>query len=194
MDVFSDLKLLEVLLALLPGFLTAEIVGGLVLRQERSNLDRMIQALIYAFLSYVLWNTISGFFPNSATTHLLGLALSAITLGLLLSWVINTGYVHSLFRTLRITQATSRPNEWYDAFYDKKEHVILHLVDGRRIFGWPLIYSFRSDKGHVLLEGAEWLDRSEKGAKIRSVDMLINVAEIRFVEFLPPKMTETNNE
>ena len=55
------------------------------------------------------------------------------------------------------------------------------------MFGWPRIYPFRPDTGHVLLEGAEWLDRSAKASgKSRDVAFLIDVNDLRFVEFIPP--------
>lgn len=187
MSDIADLKLLELLLALIPGFLTAEIVGALVLRQERSPLDRVIQALIYTFLSHLLWGTIGWWLPDRPGIHLVGLGLCAVFWGLLLTWLINTGMAHRFLRKMRLTRTASRPNEWYDAFYRTERHVVLHLNDGRRLFGWPLLYPQRPDRGHVFLTGAEWLDRPEGAPPCPQVDFLIDVSDVRFVEFLPPK-------
>ena len=186
MDALTDYSLVELLLALLPGFLTAEIIAALVVREDRTPFDRVIQALIYTFLTHVLWSWLPWSKDSSATADLAGLAVVAVLLGLLLTFLINTGVLHSLLRAIRITQAASRPNEWYDTFYKKQDHVILHLHDGRRLFGWPRIYPARPERGHILLEGAEWLDRPRGAPRIRLADFLIDVKDVRFVEFLSP--------
>lgn len=190
MSTLSDLQLLQTLLALLPGFLTAAIVGAFVLREERSIFERLVQALIYTFLAHVLWTALGRFFPTNATSQLMGLAGCAVFWGVILTWAINTGTVHDLLRWCGLTQAGSRPTEWYDVFYRKEEYVILHLKDGRRIFGWPDVYPERADKGHILLEDAQWLhgDRDESSAQ--QVDYLISVTDVRFVEFIPPRKKE----
>jgi hypothetical protein len=188
MDVSNALTTLQVLLALLPGFLTAQVVHVLVVREERSPFERVIQALVFTFLSHVLWHFLKAVWLTDTTNDLLGLAICALIWGLALTWTINVGFVHDFLRWCRLTQSDSRPSEWYDAFYDTRQHVILHLKDGRRLFGWPRIYPLRADKGHMLLEGAEWLDRPEKVAgKVREVAMLIDVHDLQFVEFVPPK-------
>lgn len=192
MGVPDSLDALAALLALLPGFLTAQILSTFVAREERTPFERVIQALLFTLLSHVLWLPIQRLTGIGEAYNLLGLSFCAVLWGVVLTWVINVGTVHNLFRRWGLTRAIARPSEWYDAFYDKSEHVILHLYDGRRIFGWPRLYPFRSDKGHILLEGAEWLDRPSGGhatARI-DVDFLIGVADVRFVEFIAPKPTE----
>lgn len=189
----TDNSVLELLLALLPGFLTAEVIGVLVLREERKPLDRIIQALIYTFLSHVLWSTVGWLFPDDVAVQLMGLGLCAMVWGLLLTWLINSGKAHEFLRRIGLTQTTSRPNEWYDAFYRRQWHVILHLNDGRRLFGWPLIYPQLPEKGHIFLTGAQWLDRGDDARPCPRVDFLIHVSDVRFVEFVPPKREEPKN-
>lgn len=186
MNGIPNMNPLATLLLLLPGFLTAEIIGLLVLREDRKILDRLIQALLFTFLAHMLWTPLSWLF-NSDPTNLLGLGVCAVIWGVVFTIIINLGWLHGILRKARLTQAASRPSEWYDAFYDKQEHTILHLHDGRRIFGWPLLYPSRPDKGHILLEGAEWLDRQGKTKQFRRVDVLVNVNDVRFVEFVPRK-------
>ena len=190
MNSLGELKLLETLLLLLPGFVTAEIIGVLVLREERKTLDRIIQALIFTFLAHLVWTPLSRLFPDDPATNLVGLGASAIAWGLVFTWAINSGTIHGILRWLHLTKAGSRPNEWYDAFYDRQQHVVLHLKDHRRIFGWPLLYPSRPDKGHLLLEGAEWLDRSDTAARVQRGSYLLDVNDIRFVEGVSPKAPE----
>lgn len=184
LDALGDTKLLELLLALLPGFLTAEIIAVLVVREDRTVFDRIIQALIYTFLTQVIWHQLPWSRNSDAARDLIGLTLLAVALGLLLATLINTGVIHGVLRHLKITQATSRPNEWYDAFYERQLYTVLHLRDGRRILGWPRIWPVRGDKGHILLEYAVWLDRTDESVPANKADYLINVKDVRFVEFL----------
>jgi len=195
MDLLSDPNLLDVLLALLPGFLTAQIIDTLVVREDRSPFERIVQALIFTFLSHLLWALTKWNFGIQNGYDLVGLGGCAIVWGLGLTWLINSSAIHDFLRWCRLTQSASRPSEWYDSFYDRQEHVILHLKDGRRIFGWPRIYSFRPDKGHILLEGAEWLDRPKDKDPIprRDVDFLIDVTDVRFVEFIPLRGKENSD-
>ena len=194
MSDLSELGAVAVLLALLPGFLTAELIGALVLREKRTALDRVIQAMIYTFLSHLLWSCVSLAFPQTAGSQLIGLGACALLWGLALTWIINTGAVHGLLHKVRLTRTASRPNEWYDAFYRTQRHIIVHLKDGRRMFGWPLLYPKRSQEGHIFLTGAEWLDRPDDAQSCPRVDFLIDVADVRFIEFVPPKNKETGDD
>ena len=94
---------------------------------------------------------------------------------------------------MRLTRTASRPNEWYDAFYRTERHVILHLKDGRRLFGWPLLYPQQPERGHIFLTGAEWLDRGPNAPPSPRVDFLVDVRDLHFVEFVPPKEPENEN-
>lgn len=189
-----DAHLLTILLALLPGFISAEIVAALVIREDRGSLDRIIQALIYTFLTHAVWMSLFGWWiPDSAGFHLIGLGLIAVAIGLLATWFVNNDFVHSFLRRMRLTQTVSRPNEWYDAFYRTKEYVTVHLTDGRRVFGWPLLYPKRAEKGHLFLEDAQWLDLPVEPAASLRTQLLIDVADVRFVEFVALKESEDGN-
>ena len=192
MDLPTNLDALQVLLALLPGFLTVQVLDVLVVREDRKPFERVIQALIFTFLVHVLWYFSKAALPAPPGGDLTGLAFSSLVLGLGVTFAINSGFIHKLLRWCRLTRAASRPSEWYDAFYEKKEHVVLHLKDGRRVFGWPKLYPLRPDKGHLLVENAEWLDRPDPSIGRRDLDFLIDVTDVRFVEFVPLKPKESS--
>jgi len=194
MEVLNDHGALQVLLALLPGFLTVQILDVLVVREDRTPFERVIQALIFTFLVHVIWYLSKSALPAPPGGDLTGLALSSLVLGVVVTFAINSGWIHRFLRWCRLTRAASRPSEWYDAFYEKKEHVVLHLKDGRRVFGWPKLYPLRPDKGHLLVENAEWLDRDRPDPSVgkRDIDLLIDVTDVRFVEFVPLKPKEKN--
>ncbi len=46
---------LEVLLILLPGFLSSAIHSSLTIRKERTELEKVVEALVYSFVLWVVW-------------------------------------------------------------------------------------------------------------------------------------------
>ena len=184
LDALGNTNLLELLLALLPGFLAAEIIAVLVMREDRTVFDRIIQALIYTFVTHAIWNQTPWSQEADPARALIGLGLIAVALGLLVTGLIKSGVIPGVWRRAQITQGASSPDEWYKTFSEKQFYTILHLRDGRRIFGWPRFWPARGDNGHVLLEYAVWLDREDESVAVRKADYLIDVKDVRFVEFL----------
>ena len=195
MDLTNS-DLLALLLALLPGLITAELVSALTVREQRKPLERVIQALLYTFLNHVTWIVVVGLVngalawagrPALADTtgvHMVGLAVCAIAWGFGVAWIINTGRSHRFLRErLGITKTGSRPSVWYDVFYDRQQYVVVHLKDERRVYGWPLKYSEHSDRGHLFLTRAEWLE-GPGGQARPEFSLLINVADIQYIEFV----------
>lgn len=172
-------SILSLLLALLPGLIVAEVGAALTVRSRRSRFDRVVQALLFTLLVHACWFPFRSLFPGYGV---LGLSVLALGLGVLLAWVINTGHLHAVLRRLHVTKKGSRPTEWYDAFYRTPEYVVLHLKDGRRLFGWPRLWSDRSSEGHVLLEDAQWLEVTPPKAR---TSMLVAAEDIGIVEFVP---------
>jgi hypothetical protein len=96
-----------------------------------------------------------------------------------------------------ITKRSSRPSEWYDAFYDVYDQfVVLHLKDERRIYGWVKLYPDLPTEGHLLVCDAEWLldePASEGSQKPPLVRILIDVTDVKFVEFVKAQPEENSN-
>ena len=189
---FYDNETLHVLLALLPGLVTVAIVHALTVRQNLAPLERIIQALLYTFLNHVFWQiavvliNLKWDWKPSINGNLIGLFLCGAFLGLAMTLVINHDWLHGLLRLCRITKSTSRPNEWYDAFYRWDEYVVVHLRDGRRLFGWPRLYPDTATEGHLILEDAEWLfDEAKYSPAENRLHIMIPVGSIEFVEFVP---------
>lgn len=145
--------------------------------------------------------------------HLIGLGACALIWGLAMTWIINGDWVHAKLRDcgwvgrvlerlhLRwlapmlpkeicwgITKRSSRPNEWYEAFYDATDYyVVIHLKDQRRIYGWANLYPDLPTEGHILMRDAVWLeDSADADLPPRPLmNILVDVTDVRFVEFLP---------
>ncbi len=63
-------------------------------------------------------------------------------------------------------------------------YVVLHLKDERRLYGWPIEWPSLHDRGHFLLVQASWLKDTEE-IPIKGVEsILIDVNDVRWVEFM----------
>jgi hypothetical protein len=84
------------------------------------------------------------------------------------------------------THRTSHPSEWFSAFSNhNRRYVILHLKDGRRLFGWPDEWPDACDRGHFVVSECEWLLPTGERAPFHQVEsMLIPATSVEFVEFL----------
>ena len=156
----------------------------------------------------------------TAKAQLIGLGACAVFVGITVTWVINVGWLHDRLRDLAwargllerlrlsrlsnalpaamwfgLTKRSSRPSEWYDAFYDWDQYVVVHLKDERRIFGWVKFYPDLPTEGHLLICDAEWLDddAAEKPPPRPLVRILINVNDVQFVEFVASPSEEKAN-
>ena len=188
---------LDVLFMLLPGFVTAAVVRRLTVVEEQPVFEQLVQALIYTFIVQVAWQTpvfMVGANP-SLYQHAIGLFVVALAFGLFLAWAINNDSIHKRLRNWEVTKETALRNPWYEAFYQHNKHfVVLHLKDGRRVFGWPRLYPELPSRGHILLEAASWLhyanDR-ERQYDVRSeLKILVNGDDVEFVEFVPVNPAE----
>lgn len=193
MDFSSDL--LELLRQLLPGFLTAWVFHALTAYPKQSQLERVIQALIFTLLVKVLSDLfkeitiyIGGFykfFEWSAGKELATSIIIAFLLGLVLSYYTNNSKFHGLLQKLKITNQSSFNSEWEDIFNSVTSFVILDLKDGRRIFGWPSVWPSDPSKGHIVLQNPEWISEEGEYIPMSSAQyIVIKAEEIEFVEFL----------
>jgi hypothetical protein len=193
MDSVSE-NVVIVLQYLLPGFLAAWIFYGFTSYPKPSQFERVIQALIFTFIIQVAvfveksvclkidtyWNAGSW----SERSEIICSAINAVILGMLFSYYANNDKFHRLIRKLGISKETSFPSEWFGTFSKNVTYIVLHLKDERRIYGWPIEWPSVSDHGHFLLVQASWLVDSEE-IPIKGVEsILINVKDVRWVEFM----------
>lgn len=178
-------EFLAVLLSLLPGLVTVEIIRALTVRAKQEPLERIIQALLFTLLDHTSWAIVTAILTVSDRWNLVGLFLLAIVWGLFFTYCINSGKVYNLLRRINLTKQTPRPSVWYETFYDKEEYAVFHLKDGHRVFGWPLLYPNDPAEGHFLLTDAEWLDDESKDKQRPRLSILLDASEVRFVEFIP---------
>lgn len=186
--------LLELLLFLLPGFIAAAIFYSLISHSKPNSFERIILALIFTFIVQSIMPIVLTMVPSIAPTQqdtygsLAWLAaLLAIVLGLFAALCINHDWPHRLFRKLNITKENTYSSEWYSAFSQhERSYVVLHLYDGRRVYGWPTEWPSRPAEGHFHLEEAEWIEKSTNSKDRKSVkSLLVPVIDVQIVEFVP---------
>lgn len=192
-------ELIDLFGFLLPGFITSFLFYALTSFPKKSEFEAVVIALIYTIVIKILVKVpeficlgIGTFFVFGAWTRLSETAFSiiiALGIGLLWSYLYNNDIIHKHLRKKNITQQSSYPSEWYGTFSKTKTYIILHLKDRRRILGWPMQWPNYADKGHFVLEDADWLDVDENGSTkpipLTSVDkIMIDANNVDMVEFV----------
>ena len=170
---------LTVFVFLVPGFLSSIILNSVVVRREKDNLSKILEALVFSFLIYSITSMVVGESPvllqesieTDATKYSIHYQPSplifAVALAILLPLIFGASVTHDfhmrMLRKLRITTKTARDNVWLDVFTDQKRYVIVNLTDGRRLFGWPMYYSNGGEEGKLLyLYNPSWIDEEGK--------------------------------
>jgi hypothetical protein len=201
---------LAALVILLPGFLTAGLVQTLSSRPQRSELDKIIEALLYSFLIYVAFAATHALFPMTLRVvsergiqsfviefHFIPLALLAalaVALALAVAAMITNDFPLSLLRTLRITQRTSRISVWSDTFHLMRGYVQVELADGRQLIGWLRYYSDTPEESSLMLEDAAWIGTDGNEIPVDGPGMLLTKESgIRTIMFLNPTQNSASH-
>ena len=186
---------IELLAYLLPGFTAAWIFYGLTSHPKPSQFERIVQALILtfviqAFLPILKWALVGlghvvSLAPWSKSAELLGSFVLAVVVGALIAYFTNNDSFHKKLRDFGFTSRTSHPSEWFCAFTDHITYVILHLKDGRRLYGWPKEWPIDPDRGQFYIQVPSWIDDDAKAIDLTALDgILVHVKDVEWVEFM----------
>ncbi|MCK9296342.1 MAG: DUF6338 family protein [Desulfobulbaceae bacterium] len=171
---------LNILLLLLPGFLSGQIFYSLFQSGDVSVSKRISDAIIFSFVIYIIVSAITSWEPlafvDSVNARLKysfsengWLVLSTLSLTVILPIIVGAIYhsdlIHSILRKLNITTKTSRKNTWNDAFLSQNRHVIVTLKDDRRIRGYPTMFSTDPNEGYIYLYNPAWINDDKKDEK-----------------------------
>lgn len=196
---------IAILQYLLPGFLAAWVYYGFTSFPKPSQFERVIQALIFTlliqafvFLIKLLLFKIGDHWRIGVWdehTNLLFSTMSALVIGILVSYFANNDQFHAIARKIGVTMETSYPSEWFGAFRKSARngnYVVLHLKDERRLYGWPSDWPSESENGHFRLKEASWIVDGENYdiPGVRSI--MINSQDVKWVEFMQQMTTEEN--
>lgn len=203
----GKLEALAILFLLLPGFLCAYVTQALAVRKAQSDTEKVIEALIFSFVLYLLtlspfgymlplhWKSgQDGTFRIVADyPHLLTLSIMSIALGILYAASINHDWLMQLMRWARVTERTARTSIWNDAFQEVGGWVQVGFKDGRQILGWVRYYSDAAEDSSLFLERAAWIDGRETDLIDGPGILLTSIAAIETVTFLGYSEEPTDN-
>ena len=202
MDNLSQ-DLINILIYLLPGFVSAWIFFNLTSFPKPSQFERVVQALIFTLFIQAILNiaiyinsklpeAIS--FNDSKDSILLIASISiAVILGIVFSYFTNNDKFHKFLRNKNITRESSFPSEWFGAFIKDVTYVVLHFKDERRLYGWPIEWPSEPTKGHFVIADPSWQTEDGEELRITGVkNILVDVNDIKWVEFLEKTWEDKN--
>jgi hypothetical protein len=187
-------ELVGVIWALLPGFVAAWVYYGLTAHRKQSQFERTVQALIFTGLTlpFVLlikliatsFAVYLDFGTWDANVQAVWGVIVALPMGVGMSYFANNSKVHTWLSKFNVTKRTSFPSEWFSAFGMDQRYVLLHLDDGRRLYGWPYENPDHPDTGYFVLMKAEWILPDNTHAPIdTSHRILVPATKVVMVEF-----------
>lgn len=198
----QGVQALAVLLILLPGFFSSKIVQMLCARPKQSELDKVVEALLFSFFTYLFFAlTLGAELPlswsgktDSAGIHyfveihrwrLALLALYASVLGFSWGWITNHDALLRWLRKGGFTQRSSRISVWNDIFHLLGGTVQIGLKDGRMAKGWLRCYSDEGEDSSFFLEAASWISADGNEYRVDGPGVLLTKeCEVQFVIFL----------
>lgn len=201
----GTLLALQLFLILLPGFSAAYIVQALATRRSQSDLERVIEALVFSFIIYVCYVPLnSGKLPFHLQSDPSGKGndtvlwdpaqlawLAAVTAVFSLAAVAYIRFdANRVFRLIRLSERTTRNSIWNDIFESEAidgQPVQVELGDGLSVLGNLLYYSDAADDASVYLTEASWVDADGKTTSIPGPGILLTKSSgIRSISLLSP--------
>lgn len=185
----------EILTYLMPGFVAAWVFYGLTSHSKPSQFERVVQALIFTVIIQGLtpifqWlleliGQVMALRPWDKSAENFVAFCVGVGIGALLAFCTNNDTLHGLLRGRGFTTRTSHPSEWFYVFSKKVTYVVLHMCDGRRLYGWPKEWPIESDKGQFYIMEPSWIDDKGKSIELVQLDgILINAKDVQWVEFM----------
>jgi hypothetical protein len=181
---------IQILIFLIPGFISGIILDNLVVRKAKSEFGTVIEALIFSLIILVIYSQVISKSPieltvinapatASTSTYTLNsqgflwLFVFSVLLPLPIAFLMTYDLHMKLLRFLHITKRTARENVWLDTFLDEQRYVVINFTDGRRITGWPKYYSDDKDSQYVYLTNAAWIveNMTTKQEEFKEIDM-----------------------
>src|SRR5664279_2705881 len=204
---------LQILLILLPGFAAAYFVQLLAVRAKQTDLEKVIEALLYSFLIYAFLRGAEA--PFHLVHSAAGDEIQVQRLNLLLVAALTGGYAllmilyvnkdgARLFRWTGLTERTSRNSIWNDTFQDVQQTVDpsagtivqVEMEDGRSVMGVLHYYSDAADECSLFLRQAQWVGEEDEVIPVDGPGVLLTQnAKITSISFLnPPPEDEGNGD
>jgi hypothetical protein len=189
-------SLVEILRAFLPGLLAATVFHAMTPYPKRDVFDRVVAAAIFTMVvQIIVWPVQHVLLWFGSIVFVLGewsseaaLAWGAglgVVVGGGWSVLINRGLTHKWPHRWGFTKKSALPSQWFLAFSEYERYVTLHLVDGRRVMGYPAHWPDEPDRGHFVLHDFRWLLDNGAEVELPNVEaFLLDAKSVTWVEFL----------
>ena len=209
----ATLLALQVFLILLPGFSAAYVVQALATRRSQSDLERVIEALVFSFIIYVCYMPLNG---GKLPFHIVHdpsgkgddtvlwepaqLAwLAAVTFVFALASVAYVRFDgNRLFHWINLSERTTRNAIWNDVFESEAidgQPLQVELADGRSVLGSLLYYSDVAEDAALYLTQASWVDSGGTTIAIPGSGILLTKnSGILAVSLLNPAIDDSTEE
>ncbi len=193
---------INIFFLLLPGFISTRILDSVITRNDRDNLSRITEALVFSFIIYAIANIAHKWEPiikplktdetyqyviTNDTGLLILILFLSIAVPLVLGAFIHNDLHTKLFRYLKITDKTSRSSVWQDSYINEKRHVVVTLKDERRLYGWPMYYSHNPKESHIYLFQPAWINDKDEFIECETHGILIKNEDVDVIEFMKIK-------
>lgn len=186
-----------ILRLVLPGFLATFIFYWMSDAPKPSQFERIVQALMgtvaiqfctecikYAALWAGKYYEIGSW--TGLSTGLCSVVL-ALFLGLTLAYLGNKDVLYSAGRKVGLTHRSAYRSDWHFAHRTLNDRsVVLQLLDGRRLAGYPRSWPSDTEKGHYLVQFPTWIVDNKFEPATGVSFMLISVVDVLWTEFLDP--------
>lgn len=189
-------KIIPLVQLLIPGFVTTLIFYWLADVKKPGQFERTVQALVGTGLITMAvsgikqllmvigeeWFTL-GLWTQQVETAW-GIIL-AVVFGLGLAFASNHDYLYRVARGLTLTSRSAYP-EWIFAFRMREgKNVVLTLLDGRRLYGYPTTWPTDPKEGHFLITQPCWMSENNEWVEMPGVESyLVSNVDVFLVEFL----------
>ncbi len=206
----QGLQAVFALVVLLPGFVSARIVRMMSAKTQQTELERIIEALIFSFFTYVSYVAIFGALlpfewtsslqsPEHYNVHverwrLITIAAIAVVIGFAWGYVREHDLLLRHLRRWKLTRRSSNESVWNDVFLTSGGTVQVGLGDGQSVIGWLKRYAEAGNERTLFLEKARWIVEDDENADASSGEveentsipglLLTEKAEIKYVMFL----------
>jgi|WetSurMetagenome_2_1015567.scaffolds.fasta_scaffold43177_3 hypothetical protein len=195
----------QIFLILLPGFSAAYVVQALATRRTQSDLERIVEALVFSFVIYVCYIPLNdgklpfhiqhdptGKIDDTVLWEPAQLAWLAVVTAVFA--LLAVAYVrfdgNRLFHLIRLTERTTRNSIWNDVFESEAidgQPLQVELADGRSVLGSLLYYSDVAEDASIYLTQASWVDADGNTVSIPGSGILLTKSSgIRAVSLLNP--------
>ena len=190
---WASSEIVSVLVFLLPGFVAAAVFYSLTSHPKPNEFGQVIQALIFTSVGQSIAWPLSKFWDSNSFWSIALEAsvplIIAVIFALIVVYFSNNDLAHGFFRRIGFTRENSYSSEWYSSFaQNPNSYVVIHLKDGRRLYGWPREWPSRPKQGHFRIIEAQWLtddqeDPTSEGLHEISA-IVVSSEDVAMVEFI----------